>query len=212
VRRVFRIGRTSGAVLFVFATWGASVRAQAPGDSPRPNFLYFRYASRTALALYAGYGAGNAYLVFGMIENPRSDYREIIGGLGLNVRLAKTASVFVATAAASATDSWYAQFYLLPNWTLGRLAVGGTVELYQPLQARGAQQLDVSPCTVLVRSVGRVEVGAAYLLFSQVGGAPLEEAGPAARIAVPAGTVTLELLRRLGASSGDVRVTFQASL
>jgi hypothetical protein len=212
VRRMFGIGRISGAVLCALATWGTKAIAQAPGDSLRPNFLYFRYASRTALALYGAYGAGNAFLVFGMIENPRSDYREIIGGLGLNVRLTKSASIFVATAAASATDSWYAQLYLLPNWTLGRLAVGGTVELYQPLQARGAQQLDVSPWTVLVRSVGRVEVGAAYLLFSQVGGAPLQEAGPAARIAVPAGTVTLELLRRLGASSGDVRVTFQASL
>lgn len=212
MRSMVRIGRTSGAVLFALASWGTSTRAQAPGDSPRPNFLYFRYASRTALALYAAYGAGNEFLVFGMIENPRSDYREIIGGLGLNVHLAKTANVFVATAAASATDSWYAQLYLLPNWTLGRLAVGATVEFYQPLQARGARQLDVSPWTVMVRAVGRVEVGAAYLLFSQVGGAPLEEAGPAARVAVPAGTVTLELLRRLGASSGDVRVTFQASL
>ena len=99
-----------------------------------------------------------------MVQNPRTAYRETAGGLGVNVPLGKTANVVVATAAASATDSWYAQLYQLPTWSAGRLRVRATAELYQPLEASGAQQFDLSPCSVLWRTRGSVQVGAAYLL------------------------------------------------
>jgi hypothetical protein len=212
VGRAGRLGRGIAVALLGLTALGRSGVAQSALDSLHPNFLLFRYASRTALLLYGAYGQGRTLLVFGMVQNPRTSYRETVGGVARNVPFGKKANVVVATAAASATDSWYAQLYLLPTWSAGRLMVRATAELYQPLQASGAQQFDLSPCSVLWRTRGSLQVGAAYLLYSQVGGAPLQEAGPTVRVGVPNGTLTAELLRRFGTPLADVRLTFEAAL
>jgi hypothetical protein len=192
----------------------ASGRAAAQRAEPSfgPNFLSFRYASRTSLSLYAAYGAGNLLLFAGMVQNPRTEYRETAAGLGLNVRLGNGASAVVATAVASARDSWYAQLYLLPDWTAGRLSMNGMLELYEPLERAGARQLDLNPWSVFWRLRDRLQVGAAYLLYTQVGGAPTQEAGPTVRVAVPHGNLTAEYFGRIGQRLTEVRLTFQAAL
>jgi hypothetical protein len=204
--------RALALVLSCLSAASGPAAAQLAEHSFGPNFLLFRYASRTSLSLYAAYGEGNLLLFAGMVQNPRTAYRETAGGLGLNVRLGNGASAVVATAVASATDSWYAQLYLLPNWTAGRLSVNGTLELYEPLHRAGARQLDVNPCSAFWRLLDRLEVGAAYLLFSQVGSAPTQEAGPAVRVTVPHGNLTTELFRRISGGPTEVRLTFQAAL
>ncbi len=186
--------------------------AQLAEHSFGPNFLLFRYASRSSLTLYAAYGEGNLLLFAGMVQNPRTEYRETAGGVGLNVRLGSAASAVVAAAVASAKDSWYAQLYLLPGWTAGRLSVNGTLELYEPLERAGARQLDVNPCSVFWRLSDRLELGAAYLLFAQVGDAPTQEAGPAVRVTVPHGNLTTEFFGKIGKRQTEVRLTFQAAL
>jgi hypothetical protein len=186
--------------------------AQGAEHSFGPNLLFFRYASRTSLSLYAAYGEGNLLLFAGMVQNPRTAYRETAGGLGLNVRLGRAASAVVAAAVASAKDSWYAQLYFLPDWTVGRLSVNGMLELYEPLERAGARQLDVNPCSVFWHVVDRLQVGAAYLLYTQVGGAPTQEAGPTVRVTVPHGNLTAEFFGRFGGRETDVRLTFQAAL
>jgi hypothetical protein len=199
--------------VFLSAVCAAGGRAAAQRAEPSfgPNFLFVRYASRTALTLYGSYGRGDLLLFAGMVQNPRTEYREAIGGVGLNLPLGNKASAVAATAVASATDSWYAQLYLLPSWTAGRLSVNGTFELYEPLQRAGARQLDVNPCAVLWRLVDRVEVGVAYLLFAQMGGAPTQEAGPTVRVTVPHGSLTSEFFGRIGTGLAEVRLTFQAA-
>lgn len=201
------------AVLFCsLSAVSGRAAAQLAEHSFGPNFLSFRYASRTSLSLYAAYGEGNLLLFAGMVQNPRTAYRETAGGLGLNVRLGNGASGVVAAAVASAIDSWYAQLYLLPDVTAGRLSVNGMLELYQPLQQAGARQLDLNPWSVFWRLSDRLQVGAAYLLYAQVGGAPTQEAGPTVRVTVPHGSLTAELFHRFGGSKADVRLTFQAAL
>jgi hypothetical protein len=186
--------------------------AQLAEHSFGPNFLSFRYASRTSLSLYAAYGEGNLLLFAGMVQNPRTGYRETAGGLGLNVRLGNGASAVVATALASAIDSWYAQLYILPDLTAGRLSVNGMLELYQPLERAGARQLDLNPWSAFWRLSDRLQVGAAYLLYTQVGRAPTQEAGPTVRVTVPHGNLTAEFFDRIGERTTDVRLTFQAAL
>lgn len=203
-------------VIALLLCWlgAASMRAaaQVGEHSFGPNFVFVRYASRTSLSLYASYGEGNLLLFAGMVQNPRTEYREAIGGLGLNVRLGNSGSAAAATAVARAKDSWYAQLYLLPGWTAGRLHVDGTLELYEPLERAGARQLDINPCSVFWRLVDRVQLGAAHLLFAQAGGAPTQEAGPTVRVTVPHGNLTTELFGRIGGRQIDVRLTFQAAL
>jgi hypothetical protein len=183
----------------------------AAAQGPHPNFLFFRYASATSFSLYGAYGKGNALLVFGMVQNPRSTYHEIAAGLGWNVTAGDHASMVVAGTVSRASDSWYGQLYLLPSLSVGRVSVNGSLEFYQPLSSAGAHQLDVNPWSVLVRTVGGVKVGGSYLLYGQVGAAPLQEAGPAVLFPVPNGTIQAEWLRRFGKPVNDVRVTFQAS-
>jgi hypothetical protein len=196
------------AAAMVFAS-GAG-RAQVL-DHPHANFLFFRFASHTSLALYASYGDGNTLLVAGMIQNPRSGYHEIDGAIGRVVNVGASFSNVVAVGVVSASDSWYAPLYWLPVYTVGRLHLNGSLEYYEPLQHQGARQLDVNPLTAMVRTVGSLQVGAAYLLYTQVASVPTHEWGPAARLPVPNGTVQLEWLLRPRSGATDLRLTFQSN-
>jgi hypothetical protein len=201
------------AVLFCGLSTASGPAAAQIAEPPfGPNFLSFRYASRTSLSLYAAYGQGNLLLFAGMVQNPRSGYRETAGGVGLNVRLGSGASAVVATAVASAIDSWYTQLYLLPDLTAGHLSVNGMLEVYEPLERAGARQFDVNPCSLFWRLSDRLQLGTAYLLYTQVGAAPRQEAGPTVRVTVPHGNLTAEFFRPIGGRETDVRLTFQAAL
>ena len=204
---------TKALAVFLCSLSAAGGRAagQRAESSFGPNFLSFRYASRTSLSLYAAYGEGNLLLFAGMVQNPRTAYRETAAGLGLNVRLGNGASAVVATAVASAIDSWYAQVYILPDLTAGRLNVNGMLELYQPLERAGARQLDRSPWSAFWRLSDRLQVGAAYLLYTQVGAPPPRKAGPTVRVTVPHGNLTAAFFDRIGERKTEVRLTFQAA-
>ena len=202
--------RVVGAAAVAVLSVGKSGMAQLL-DRPHANFLFFRYASHTSLALYASYGDGNTLLVAGMIQNPRSGYHEIDGALGRVVNLGPNFSNVVAVGVVSASDSWYAPMYWLPSFTAGRLHLNGSLEYYEPLQHQGARQLDVNPLTAMVRTVGPLQIGAAYLLYAQVASVPTHEWGPAARLPVPNGTVQLEWLLRPRSGATDLRLTFQSN-
>jgi hypothetical protein len=69
--------RASLALMLSLVAAGAARAEDAA--APRldtTSFLFARYASRNASALYAGYGWGSAGVFFGMVEKPRSGYRE----------------------------------------------------------------------------------------------------------------------------------------
>ena len=202
--------RVAGVVAAVVALAGRGGRAQVL-DHPHANFLFFRFASHTSLALYASYGDGSTLLVAGMIQNPRSGYHEIDGAIGRVVNIGSHFSNVVAVGVVSASDSWYAPLYWLPSYTAGRLHVNGSLEFYQPLQHQGTRQLDVNPLTVMLRAVGPLQVGGAYLLYTQVASIPTHEWGPAARLPIPNGTVQLEWLLRPRSGATDLRLTFQSN-
>ncbi len=186
--------------------------AAAAGQEPRaPGFVLARYASRTALGFYAGYSVGPALAVVGMIQNPRTQYREAIVGVG--TRLAATGGLDVVgtVAAANTTDGWFTQVYLLPSWHLGPVAAAATLEYYLPLGRSGVRELDVSPATFVVALTRDLGAGATWVLSAPAGGPRHQALGPAIKLGIPRGAVRLDLLRGFGGGASEVRVTVQCA-
>lgn len=188
------------------------LHAQVAGSSPHPNFIFFRYASLTSLSLYGAYGQGKWLGFLGMVQNPRTSYREIVGGVGANVVVTPGVGGAIALAAADASDGWYGQLYLQSNSRLDKVTTYLSAAYYEPLEANGARQVKVNPALVMWRASRRLEAGGVYVFLGSVGSKGIHQLGPALQISVPNGRTWLELLKRLHNSRIDFRVTFQAYL
>lgn len=173
-----------------------------------PGFLVARYATRSSLSFYGGYQLGRAFAVVGMVQNPRTGYREAILGGGWH---SLSGGLTLALAAANTSDGWFAQVYLMPSFRAGRVSVEGTVEAYQPMERRGVRELDVSPIVGLLSVSRAASVGVAYHLSAPENGPSGHAAGPALRIGIPRGSATLELLRGLARASSELRLTVRTS-
>jgi len=186
--------------------------APAGRRSPGPSFLVARYASRHAHAMYSGYGVGRVLLVVGLLQNPRSDYREVMAGVGVPLRV-PGGSVTMAGAGASTDTGWYAQFYVMPAVASGRLSLDVTAQLAEPLSDRGARGVYVSPGNAFVRLGAGFSAGAGYYAGMEEGSRPYHGLGPALRRTVPYGSVTVEWIAPLThADRPEVRVTLRSSV
>jgi len=145
-----------------------------------------------------------------MVQNPRTSYREIVGGVGANVVVTPRASGVIALAAADASDGWYGQLYLQSTMRLAKVTTYLSAAYCEPLEADGARQVKVNPFLVMWRAFRRMEVGGAYVFLGSAGSPGIHQLGPALQISVPNGRASLELLKRLHHSRLDLRVTFQA--
>lgn len=198
-------------VAWVLSACPPSLPAQAAA-SPHPSFIFFRYASLTSLSLYGAYGQGRWLGFFGMIQNPRTGYREIAGGVGATVALSRHLGGLIGLAAANASDGWYGQLYLQSNIRFGRLGTYVSLAYYQPAEAAGSHQLKLNPGLILWRVLRRLEAGGAYVYLGSDGSRDIHQLGPAVQISVPNGRASLELLKRLQDVRFDLRMTFQAYL
>jgi hypothetical protein len=173
-----------------------------------PTFLFSRYSTVSSSSFYAVCGLGRASLVLGVVDNPHTGYREVIGG-GLSQLAWGQQAIAVALAGAAASDSKYLQVYVLPSFILGRLRLSGAIEWYQPLERAGVHQLDVNPMTLLVPLTSRLALGA----FSTLGvtaGAPLRlRAGPVLQLGIASSALRLECARNVSGSSSELRMTAQ---
>lgn len=173
------------------------------------SFIFSRYATATSFSLYGGYGPGRGFGFVGLVQNPRTGYRESLVGAGW--RVGATGALTVAVAAASASDGWYAQLYVLPSLAIGPLAASTTIEVYEPLDDRGARQFYFNPLTIVTPVAHGVAVGATGLFFSQVGVAPGFGAGPALQVHIPRGTVTLDVIAGRRPLRDELRLSFFAA-
>lgn len=182
--------------------------AQAPEQThlrlQTPSFVFARYATESASALYATRGFGPAGGFVAMIQNPKTSYRELVGGVFTQVRWSRQ-SVLFAVAYADASESGYMQTYIAPTFTQGRLTFSATVEWYEPLESSGTRQLDVNPASLMARVAGTLSLGAAYTVGLEARQRARSRAGPAAELAVPWGTVRVELLDRLSGGPTELR-------
>lgn len=178
------------------------------------SFVYARYATRSASSLFAAYGLGAAGAFFGMVENPRSGYHELIGGLFS--RLASRQAdlrleLNLGLAFADTSDAMYVQTYLTPSISLGRFSVGAALEWYEPLESAGVRQIDMNPLTALVRLAPHVSAGAIYAAGYTDGESLRHRAGPALQLDALSGALKLEIVRNVARSADEVRVAFVAS-
>ena len=180
-------------------------------DPRSAGFIDFRYASHTSLTLYGGYDIGGTMMVIGMVQNPRTEYRETVAGAAWPVHVGH-ASATVALAGAYASDGWYGQVYLLPAYTLGPIALSGLLEAYAPLEDEGARQFYLNPIKALVPVAHRLHVGASYTLATQAGSPTRQSVGPTLQIGMPGWTATLTALAGVGETTSEVRVGIRAAL
>lgn len=187
----------------------ALLPAVAPGAAAQrltaPSFVFARYASGSASALYAARGFGRAGGFVAMVQNPTTQYRELIAGGYTQVNWGGQ-SVLVAVAYADASDGRYVQTYLNPALSGGPLSFSATVEWYEPLEPAATRQLSVNPASLLARVARRFGVGVAYTLDLAPGSAAQRRVGAAAEWTAKWGTLRLEVLDRTVGESTEARV------
>jgi hypothetical protein len=173
------------------------------------SFIVARYATVSSASLYAGYGFGPAGIVVGAVDNPRSGYRELIGGMVSRLVWGAQA-LTVAVASADAPEGMYLETYLVPSLSLGSVSMGGTIEWYLPLERGAVHQLDVNPIGVTVAVTERLGIGGLYTIALARGAAPSQRAGGVVQVAVPHGAVRVELLRNVVRSRAELRFGLEA--
>ena len=179
------------------------------------SFLFARYASRGASVLYAGYRMGWGGVFFGVVDNPKTGYNELIAGMNTRwvwERARSQRSLMVGLAAADISDGDYAQLYVIPSYSRGRFSATGTLELYQPLDHRGTKQGEVNPVQAFWRLNPRWSIGASSVVGFGDGFRPYARGGPAVKLDVPRGEVVAEYLWNVERNYEQLRVGFQASL
>jgi hypothetical protein len=204
-------GRIAAALVAVLLLPSVA-RSQAAAPSPSPWGLFSaRYDTRTSDFIYAVYGVGNTFGMVGVLHNPRSDYSEVLGGVGRNFRIAAGPTQTVALGVADASDAWYAQVYVLPALRRGPLWVRATSELYVPLERAGTVQFSVSPVSATLALSHLLEAGVSMDLSVAQNAAASTAAGPEIRVALPKAVLGADLQKDLGHAGGRFRMFFLGS-
>jgi hypothetical protein len=167
-----------------------------------------RFATYGAHTFYGGYRFDRWLAFVGMVQNPRTQYREAIIGVGTTVVLGgQGPSMLIGVALADATDAAYSQWYFLPTVRVGRWLLDGTVEGYLPLGRAGSPQLGATPANLVYRVSGAAAVGVSYAGGVQRGAPPTHAFGPSVRLTIPSGTLSIDALRALSATRSELRIT-----
>lgn len=190
---------------------GVTAPAAAQQSVRSNGFIDVRYATHTSLTLYGGYDLGGPLLLVGMVQNPRTEYREVVAGMARPVGGGR-ASATIAMAGAYASDGWYAQVYVMPSVRLGPVSVRGLLLAYEALEERGARQFYVNPMSVLAPVAPRIHLGASYVLAVQAGTRSRHSAGPTLQLSTAAWTATVSTLVGIGATTNELRAGINARL
>lgn len=201
------------AVLLLVLLAPGPAGAQKPAKGVRlslPSFIFARWASRSSSSIYVGYTLGSLGGFVGLVENPHSGYRELLGGLVTRAVLGRQA-VTLGVAYAEASESRYLQTYVVPSLLVAGASVSGTIELYTPLEEAGSHQLDLNPLAVILRPTREIGIGAAYAAGMGEGERPRHRVGPVVEIGIPHGSLKTELLRNMTLTYYEVRLSLQAA-
>ncbi len=200
------------AALFALAHHGAPLAAQdvAARSEAGPGYLEFRFATESSIALYAGYSAGPFLIVAGMLQNPRTDYEEILGGIVMTAFANDRAELLVAPAVAWSNTGWYAQGYLLPAVWFGPIELSGTLQFGLPLEDEGYRNAYVSPLNVWLDALPFVDVGVAWYAAFEEGFGSFHAVGPALRLPIPNGALSVDYPIGFGDVKSELRASVRA--
>ena len=206
-----------GRILVLLVLSPARVFAASAQQSPKaelrldtPSFVFARYATASAASLYGARGFGPVGGFVGMVQNRKTQYRELIAGIYTQVNWDRQ-SVLVALGYADATESEYLQTYVIPSLSRGRLTLSGTIEWYEPIERSGTRQLDVNPVSLGVRLSKGFGLGAVYTLGLAKGSPARRRAGPMLQLTASWGTLKVELLDRSFGESTEIRTAILAA-
>lgn len=171
------------------------------------SFMYARYSTETASALYAARDFGPVSIVVGGVQNLRSGYREVMGGALSSVAYNRQ-TVTVAVAYTDATDAPYLQIYAMPTLTAGAVSMAATGLLYQPLGRSGTRQLELNPIMLLARLHSWLAFGGSYSVSVAAGASANQRAGLALQVHLAPGTITVEMLHGVERRNEELRISF----
>ena len=173
------------------------------------SFMYARYASASASVLYAARGLGPIGGFVAMVQNPETQYRELIAGAFTQLNWSAQ-SVLVAVSYADASESQYLQVYVTPSIVSGWLAPSGTLEWYEPLGRGGTRQFDVNPVSLRLHVSDHLWTGAAYTVALADHETARHRFGPVLEWATRRDKLRVELLDRTFDHTVEVRVAILA--
>lgn len=164
----------------------------APAAGQGLDFVISRFATHSAHAVYAGYDAGPALVFVGVLQNPRSAYRQAMAGVGRAVHLGRV-HLLTGMAAATTSDGDFAQVYLLPNVTVGPVELDVTIGGQQQLGG-SARHLFVAPADVLVALRPGLALGGTWVMDASNGARTSHGAGPTAAVRIRGGRLLVHWL------------------
>lgn len=214
------IPSASALAAFLAAALALPARAQTtdapPGARPTASsapwsVFSVRFDTRTSNFIYAVYGYGRTFAMVGALDNPRSGYTELLGGLGRTFSIGSNRSQFAAIAGARADTSWYAQVYFLPALRAGRVWVRATSELDVPVANGGSLQFALSPISGTMSVAKYVEAGIGADVAMSRGDRTDSDIGPELRFALPKATLAVDAQHSLNRSRARLRLSFVAA-
>jgi hypothetical protein len=200
------------AVISTLLPLVASRRATAQAKPAEPwSLVNVRYDTESSAFVYAVYGHQNVFAMVGLLDNSRTAYTELLGGLGTRFSTSSTTLHYVAVAAAKATDAWYAQVYWLPSARVGAVTTRATVEWYASLERAGVAQLYVTPLSSTLRLTRQLEAGAAFDLAAARGTRTSLSLGPELRLSIPRAVLGADVFNQLTEGGTRFRMFFVAA-
>ncbi len=205
------MSKVVGSWLLLIGCWmsamGAPLKAQDSAYVPH-GFISTRYDSWTSSNIYIGYKVGPVRAMAALVSNPRTGYREHILGVVKGVELSPHVSFTFAAAGAKAIDAWYAQYYILPSFTVGPVELNGTFEQYIPLEAEGITQYGFNPANLFVSMNKHLRVGGVAVWAAATGVDHVFGAGPSLQVRIPQGYITVDGVMGVTRYESEWRVSF----
>ena len=202
----------AAAALIPAITFSAPALGQRPPalQIQTHSFVSAHYGSASTSSLYAASGFGPLGAFVGMVQNPKSQYRELIGGIFTQLHWGNQ-SVWLAMAYGDASESQYVLTYVAPSFLRGRLALSGTLKWYGPLGRAGIRQFHLNPASPEVRLTKHLLVGVVYILALEESRVPGHRVGSVVEWAMPKARFRLEVLEKTSDRLVEVRCVVLAS-
>ena len=171
-------------------------------------FVNAQYDTRSSAYIYTGYGWRRAFAMAGVVNNPRTGYAELVGGVGAVLKTGADAEHWLAVATAGAGDLSAAQIYWLPKVRTGAVTSRATIKWKIPYRGTQPQKLSVSPLSMTMPLGGRLAGGVAMEVAATEGARTDIGTGLELRLKLPGAAVGVDALRDVNGKGSGVRLSF----
>lgn len=171
-------------------------------------FVNARYDTRSSAYIYTGYGWRGAFAMAGAVNNPRTGYAELLGGVGAVFKTGADAEHWLAFATAGTGAVSFAQIYWLPKVRIGAVTSRATVKWRIPYSGSEVQKLTISPLSMTAPLGRRLDGGGAVELAATEGARTSVGTGPELRLRLPGASIGMNALRDVRGNSSGMRLFF----